>query len=80
MKKLFAIADSYVPRMTWKDVALLKVCLCAIGVLLGLCVPRRRRKWAALGAGAAFIATYIPLMSGFVPHLVRELREDGDAD
>ena len=52
----------------------------AIGVLLGLCVPRRSRKWAALGAGAAFIATYIPLMAGFVPHLVRELREDGDAD
>lgn len=79
MKKLFSAADSYIARMNWKDMALVKLCLCAVGVLLGLAAPKRVRKWAALGAVAVFVATYIPIMLKFLPHLIAWGREETDA-
>ena len=56
MKKLFSAADSYIARMNWKDMALVKLCLCAAGIMLGLAAPKKLRKWAALGAVAVFVA------------------------
>lgn len=75
MKKLLSVADAYIAHMNWKDLALVKLCLCAAGVLLGLSAPKRGRKWAALGALAVFAATYLPLMGKFLPHLAGEMRK-----
>lgn len=75
MRKLFSAADAYIAKMNWKDLALVKLCLCAAGVMLGLAAPKKLRKWAALGAVIAFVATYIPIMLKFLPHLEDELRE-----
>ena len=79
MKKLFSAADSYIARMNWKDMALVKLCLCAAGIMLGLAAPKRVRKWAALGAVAVFVATYIPIMLKFLPHLIAWGKEETDA-
>ena len=49
--------------------------LLAGSMMLGLAAPRRARKWAALGAVVVFVATYLPIMLKFLPHLERELRE-----
>ena len=76
MKKLFSAADGYIAGMNWRDLALVKLCLCAVGVMLGLAAPRRTRKWAALGAALLFAATYLPLMLKFIPYLAGALRED----
>lgn len=76
MKRLFSAADAYIAKMNWKDLALVKLCLCAAGVMLGLAAPKRVRKWAALGAVAVFVATYLPIMLKFLPHLVGKLREE----
>jgi len=65
MKKLFECADQYVRESDWKDLALVKFCLCAVGVMIGLCVPKEKRKYPFLVAGAVFLATYIPLMIKF---------------
>ncbi len=73
MKKLFSAADSYIAEMNWKDMALVKFCLCSMGMLLGLAAPKKFRKWAALGAAVLFVATYIPIMLKFLPHLGRAL-------
>ena len=70
MKKLLSAADAYIAKMNWKDMALVKLCLCAVGILLGLAAPKKARKWAALGAGLVFVATYLPLMLKFLPHLI----------
>ena len=35
-KKLFGYADTYVKRSDWKDLAMIKFCLAAIGLLIGL--------------------------------------------
>ncbi len=72
MKKLFDAADSFLQVCTWRDLALVKVCLCAMGVLMGLAVPGRKRRKAAWAASLAFVAAYIPLMLRFLPFLMEE--------
>ena len=66
MKRLFDCADRYIQSRDWKMLAGLKFCLFAIGVLLGLSVPGKHKKCAAVGAIGVFLATYIPLMSDFL--------------
>lgn len=67
-------ADRYAAQSTWKDFALVKFCLCAIGVLIGLSVPPRRRKEAGILAALVFLPTYVLLMKDFLPFLTD--RED----
>ncbi|MGN1101072.1 MAG: hypothetical protein ACI4RG_02705 [Huintestinicola sp.] len=38
MCRLFEYADRYIKESDWKDIALLKLCLCAIGVLIGISI------------------------------------------
>ena len=65
MKMLFECADVYLKESTWKDLALVKFCLCAIGVMLGVFVPREKRAFALGAAFAVFAVTYVPLMAKF---------------
>ena len=62
MKSLFSYADAYIKNCTWKDLALVKFCLCAIGVMIGLSVPKEKRKIPFL----VFLVTYFPLMGKFI--------------
>lgn len=63
--KLFEVADRYCQESSWKTLALLKICLFAIGVMAGTLIPKEKKK-AVLGiAAAAFLATYLPLMGRF---------------
>ncbi|WP_443664159.1 permease of phosphate ABC transporter [Dysosmobacter sp.] len=70
MKKLFEAANQYLKGCTWKDMALLKICVCAMGVLIGLAVPRRKKRAAAWVASLVFAASYVPLMGKFLPYLL----------
>ena len=46
LRWLFDRADEYAAESTWRDFALVKICLCAVGILLGLLVPSRHSpKW-----------------------------------
>lgn len=72
---LFTYADRYLKQSSWKDLALVKFCLCAIGVLLGLAVPRSRRRQVAFGALVVFATTYVPLMAKFL-HVVMQTRRE----
>ncbi len=68
MKKLLSCADAWLRCATWRDLALVKLCLFAAGMLAGLALPLRKRdRWIAMGAaGAAFLASYIPVMVKFI--------------
>lgn len=66
MKKLFVCADQYLKESDWKDLALVKFCLCAIGIMIGLMVPKDKKKYPFLIALIVFIITYIPLMIKFI--------------
>ena len=76
MNRLFDAADRFLSACGWKDIALLKFCLCAVGVLIGILVPARRKRTAAWAASLVFVATYIPLMTKFLPCLTRSQIED----
>ena len=60
MKQLFYYADKYIQQSTWKDFALLKFCLFAMGVLVGIHIPQKNRKPVGIAAVAVFAATYSP--------------------
>lgn len=66
MKKIFKCANQYVKESDWRDLALIKFCLCAIGIMIGLCVPEEKKKIPFLAAGIVFTASYIPLMGKFI--------------
>lgn len=65
MKKLFGYADKYIKQSDWKDLAMIKFCLAAMGVVIGASLPEKHRKPAPWIAGGVFAATYLPLMVKF---------------
>ena len=70
MKRLFDCADSYVQSRNWKMLALVKFCLCSIGVLLGLSVPEKHKRATGVFALGIFLATYFSLMADFLSFAV----------
>lgn len=66
MKKIFEYANDYAKQSTWKDFALVKFCLCAIGVIIGVLLPKSFQTVALIIAGGIFVITYIPLMIKFI--------------
>ncbi len=72
MKKLFDYANAYAKQSSWKDFALIKFCLCAIGIIIGVLLPKTVTKPALIIAGAVFVITYIPLMVKFIKVIVCE--------
>lgn len=65
MKRLLEMADRFLKASDWKVISLLKICLSAMGVLIGISIPDRKKRPAAWVAGIAFLATYLPLMFKF---------------
>lgn len=76
MTKIFTCANAYLQSRDWKMVAVLKFCLMALGLLLGLCVPAKHKKTAAIAAGSVFAITYIPLMTDFALSIIKTLKAD----
>ncbi len=66
MKCLFGYADRYIQKSSWKDMALLKFCLFSMGILIGMQLPEKSKRRAAIIAVLVFIGTYIPLMTKFI--------------
>ena len=66
MKSLFSYADAYIKNCTWKDLALVKFCLCAIGDMLGLGFPKEKRKIPLLGSLVVSLVTYLALLGKFI--------------
>lgn len=65
MKRLFDYAEKYIAKSDWKDLAMLKFCLFAMGVLAGMRIPEKNREKAGWIAAVVFVVTYIPLMAKF---------------
>ena len=65
MKWLFDGADRFCAQCSWKDFALVKFCLCAIGVIIGVLLPVSVKTAAFWIALIVFVITYIVLMTKF---------------
>lgn len=63
MKKLLELGNRYAAQSDWKDFAFVKFCLCAMGVLIGICIPKKDKKVTQAIAGTIFGVTYFILMS-----------------
>ena len=45
MHNLFKLADSYVEKSDWKDLAMIKICLCGLGMVIGSSLsPKYKRE------------------------------------
>lgn len=62
MKCLMDLGNRYVKESDWKTMALLKLCLCAMGVMIGLKVPKKKMRVWGCAAFSVFVACYVPLM------------------
>ncbi len=62
MKKLLNYGNEFVKQSDWRDLALIKLCLCAIGMMWGMALPKKAHKPAAFIIVSVFVCTYIPLM------------------
>ena len=76
MKALFTSADEYLRQSSWKDLAVLKLCLLSLGLLIGMEIPKRGRKETRIAAALLFAATYIPLMVRYLRILLGTAREE----
>lgn len=72
MKKLFELGNQYARECDWKDFALLKLCLCAMGILIGTQLTPKHKKTAVYASVGVFIATYIPLMAKLFKIILRD--------
>lgn len=71
--KLFEATDEYAKQSKWTDISLLKTCLCATGVMIGLSVPKEKKRPVLIGAAMVYTATSIPIMMKFLPILKQHL-------
>ncbi|MGN0410206.1 MAG: hypothetical protein ACI4E3_07375, partial [Candidatus Fimousia sp.] len=44
MKKLLELGNDYAANSDWTDFALVKFCLCAMGILIGIGIPVKKKK------------------------------------
>ena len=79
MKKLFECANQYVKDSNWKDWALIKFCLCAMGMMIGLWIPKEKKKYPLILAAIVFTVTYIPLMTKYIKIAARSLSPEKTA-
>jgi uncharacterized membrane protein len=70
VNKWTSAEEQYLQHSTWKDMAVLKTCVCALGVLIGLAMPWRKKWPMAWVASLVFVASYVPLMGKFLPYLL----------
>ena len=66
MKKLLELGNDYAANSDWTDFALVKFCLCAMGILIGIGIPVKKKKMAGGIAGGVFLTTYVLLMGRVV--------------
>lgn len=78
MKKLFEIGNQYAKESDWRDFALLKLCLCAMGIVIGTQVTPKYKKPVIFASIGVFIATYIPLMMKVYKIVMRDDTEIKD--
>lgn len=62
MQKLLDYGNEFLQQSTWKDLALIKFCLLAMGIICGMSIPKKAHKPVAFIAILVFIVTYVPLM------------------
>ena len=75
MKQFMNRMRGYVRHLKLRDFALIKICLCSLGVLLGLTVSQKNKKPAMIAAFSVFVAS----LAAVSARLLQELSVRDDA-
>ena len=70
MRKLVDAVNLCLKDCSWEDMVLLKSCACAVGVLVGLAMPWKKKWSVAWIASLVFVLSYVPLMGKFLPYVL----------
>ena len=62
MKNLFELGNKFAAQSTWEDFAMTKLCLCSMGIIIGVNMPEKYKTKAMLASIGLFSATYSTLM------------------
>ena len=65
MTKFFEAADLYISQCRWQDIALLKFCLLALGIMIGMGIPRKRKNAFCVITSVIFGFTLVPMLMKF---------------
>ena len=65
MKRVLDAANRCIEDWSWKEMAVLKVCVGAAGLMAGLLIPRKKRRRCFMIALLVFIVTMVPLAVKF---------------
>lgn len=65
MKKFIRYTNRFMRHAGWKDLVMIKLCACDVGVMWGLALPKKLHKAAAFAVTAVFAATYLPEIMKF---------------
>ena len=57
--KLIVCANHWVKESDWKDLALVKLCVGALGAILGLTALRKNRRVSLAVSAAVFVLTWL---------------------
>lgn len=70
--KIFDSADRFCKESNWKTIAALKLCLLAIGVILGMEIPEDKKKAVAPICAGVYGVTLVPLLKKYFAILFRK--------
>ena len=76
VKRAFEASDDYAKQSGWMDFALIKTCLCALGVMIGISVPPKSRKPVFGLAAVTYALTYVAIMAKFLPVLKEHMEKE----
>ncbi|MCF8018720.1 Permease of phosphate ABC transporter [Petrocella atlantisensis] len=75
LEKCMSVTDTYMKESTWKDLALIKLCVFTVGMLMGFCVPKKHKTVYSIIGALIIGVTLTPIMMKFVPMLMDEFED-----
>ena len=76
VKKYLDNAKEYIQSMDVSDMTLIKLCLLALGILIGASVSEKHKKAVVIAAVLIFSITYIPVMVKFLSGMAEKKELD----
>lgn len=70
MKELFQYANDYLKTIDSKDMILIKLCLISLGIIIGINIPKKHRKYVLVIVVFIFIITYIPILTNLISSIL----------
>ena len=71
MQKIFDAANQYCKESNWKTIAMLKICLLAMGIIIGMSIPEKSKNKIRPICCGFYGGTVVPLLKKYYDILKR---------